>query len=185
MARNNAAAAPVAARVKTLSIIVTSTRPTRIGHRLGEWIAAQIPAEEWDARVVDLGELSLLMLDEEDMPRNGNYRLPHTQAWARTVAESDGILILTPEYNASFTAPLKNAIDVLYAEWNRKPIGVIGYGWRGAARATAALSPVLGNVGADERGVLHLTFREDIAPDGSVLSTTTADRVVDLARKLA
>ncbi|GAA1349678.1 NAD(P)H-dependent oxidoreductase [Falsarthrobacter nasiphocae] len=163
---------------------MTSTRPTRIGGRLGQWVADQISPEEWDVELLDLGALDLPMLDEDDVPRLGNYTRPHTLAWAKTVSEADALIILTPEYNASFTAPLKNAIDTLFAEWNEKPIGVIGYGWGGGARATAALSPVLKNVQADERGVVHVHFNKDIDPAGEVLSDELAGKVQELAAKL-
>ena len=49
-----------------------------------------------------------------------------------------------PEYNHSFTAPLKNALDHLNQEWSGKPVAVLGYGGVAAgARATEALLPVL------------------------------------------
>ncbi len=171
--------------MKKLQILVTSTRPNRIGSALGQWVAQQAPSEEWQTEIVDLAELNLPLLDEPETPRMGGYTQPHTKAWAAKVSEADAMLILTPEYNASFTAPLKNAIDTLFAEWNEKPIGVIGYGWRGGARATASLSPVLKNVEADERGVLHLTFTQEITPEGEVVGATTAADVAQLIAKLA
>ena len=38
------------------------------------------------------------------------------------IISSDGIIIVTPEYNGSIPASLKNVIDLLYEEWNKKPI---------------------------------------------------------------
>ena len=38
------------------------------------------------------------------------------------IISSDGVIVVTPEYNGSFPASLKNAIDLLYEEWHRKPV---------------------------------------------------------------
>jgi NAD(P)H-dependent FMN reductase len=53
---------------------------------------------------------------------------------------------VTPEYNHSFPAALKNAIDFLFREWNDKAAGFVGYGGLGAARAVEQLRPVLAEV---------------------------------------
>jgi NAD(P)H-dependent FMN reductase len=53
-------------------------------------------------------------------------------------------VIVTPEYNHSFNAPLKNAIDFLYAEWQYKPVGFVSYGGVAAGtRAVQALKTIL------------------------------------------
>ncbi|MGV2480467.1 UNVERIFIED_CONTAM: NAD(P)H-dependent oxidoreductase, partial [Salmonella enterica subsp. enterica serovar Weltevreden] len=43
---------------------------------------------------------------------------------AKTITEVDGVIIVTPEYNGGYPASLKNVIDLLYAEWKRKPIAI-------------------------------------------------------------
>ena len=53
------------------------------------------------------------------------------------VVESDGVVLLTPEYNHGTSGILKNAIDWLAAEWVEKPVAVIGYGWSGAVHGIA------------------------------------------------
>src|SRR5258705_11117379 len=57
------------------------------------------------------------------------------QRWAEKLATLDGLLVVTPEYNHGTSAVLKNAFDYAYKEFNRKPIGFVGYGGVGAARA--------------------------------------------------
>jgi NAD(P)H-dependent FMN reductase len=44
--------------------------------------------------------------------------------FAQKVKSTDGIIIVTPEYNGGFPASLKNAIDLLYQEWNHKPVAI-------------------------------------------------------------
>lgn len=169
--------------MKKLRIIVSSTRPGRISEGLAQSIAAQIPAE-WEVDLLDLAKINLPFLDEEAMPRTGQYALPHTQAWAESVAESDALIILTPEYNTSFPATIKNAIDVLYAEWEHKPVGLIGYSWRGGKGATDSLAPVLTHVNADVRGVLNLTFNQDLTPAGEIIGEDVPERLAQLVAAL-
>jgi len=155
--------------VNQLSIIVSSTRPGRIGDKVTSWVSEQADAEQWQVRILDLAEIDLPFFDEEDMPRNGNYAKPHTQAWASAIFESDAIVVVTPQYNRSFPAPIKNAVDYLFAEWQSKPIGIVGYGWSGAGDARADLAKVLTHVQADVVGDIGLTFPEQLTVDGSVI----------------
>lgn len=152
-----------------LSIVVSSTRPNRIGHKVTQWVSEQADPEQWEVRILDLGEINLPFLDEEDMPKNGNYAKPHTQAWASAVFESDAIVVVTPQYNRSFPAPIKNAVDYLFAEWDSKPIAIVGYGWSGGSDATADLAKVLTHVRADVVGELGLSFPEQLTTDGTVV----------------
>lgn len=49
--------------------------------------------------------------------------------------DTDGYIIVTPEYNNSFPGSLKNALDFLYREWAGKSVILVGYGGGGAASA--------------------------------------------------
>src|ERR1700722_20096348 len=67
---------------------------------------------------------------------------PPTQwrrAGAPRLAALDGLIVVTPEYNHGYAGVLKNAFDHAYAEFSRKPIGFVGYGGVGAARAIEQL----------------------------------------------
>jgi NAD(P)H-dependent FMN reductase len=55
------------------------------------------------------------------------------------VAEADGYIIVSPEYNHGYPAVLKNAFDAIYPEWNNKPVGFVSYGNAGGARAVEQL----------------------------------------------
>lgn len=46
----------------------------------------------------------------------------HTRRWAAAVRETEALVIVMPEYNRGYNAPLKNAIDFLYAEWEALPV---------------------------------------------------------------
>ncbi len=61
------------------------------------------------------------------------------QHWQKKLAEFDGFVFITAEYNHGPTAVLKNALDYAYPEWNKKPAAFVGYGSVGAARAIEQL----------------------------------------------
>lgn len=122
----------------TLRIVIASTRPGRVGLPVAEWFVAVAEAHRgFDVEVTDLLELGLPFMDEPKHPRFGDYQHQHTRDWSATVAASDAFVFVHPEYNYGYTAPLKNAIDYLHAEWQHKPVGFVSYG--GVAAGTRAL----------------------------------------------
>jgi NAD(P)H-dependent FMN reductase len=128
-----------------LLIVIGSTRPGRIGASVGAWFAERARrVGGFDVRIADLAELALPFLDEAAHPRLQRYEHAHTRAWSAIVAAADAVAFVTPEYNHSFPAPLKNALDMLAVEWRGKPAGIVSYGGVSAGlRAAAQLKPVL------------------------------------------
>ncbi|MGN9777275.1 NADPH-dependent FMN reductase [Micromonospora sp. H33] len=135
-----------------IGVIVGSTRPGRRGTAVAGWVsqvASRHPAvRDGNAVVelVDLAEQGLPLLDEPVPALFGDYRNPHTRRWAGVVGGYDAFLFVTPDYNRSIPAALKNAVDYLYAEWNGKVAGVLTYGVQGGTRAGDHLQTVLGEV---------------------------------------
>ncbi len=127
-----------------LLIIISSTRPGRIGLPVANWFLEQAAAHGgFELQLVDLYELDLPLLDEPNHPRLRQYTKEHTRAWSETVDGADAVVFVTAEYNHSFTAALKNAIDYLHNEWRHKPLGFVSYGGVAAGtRAMQALKPV-------------------------------------------
>lgn len=159
-----------------IGIVISSSRPTRIGPKVAEWVASLAP-EGVDVELVDLAEINLPFLAEPEQPAAGNYTLDSTVAWSERIEGYDALVIPVPEYNAGYPAVLKNAIDSLHAEWNGKPIGVIGYGWGAAAGAARQLGEVLDRVQAVHLPGPGLTFGQDFSPEGDVLEAAPADAV--------
>jgi NAD(P)H-dependent FMN reductase len=92
----------------------------------------------------------------------GRYTKPHTLTWAATVAALDGFVFVTPEYNHSTSAALKNAIDFLYAEWGNKAAGFVSYGASGGTRAVEHLRLVMAELEvATVRAQVGLSLRTD------------------------
>jgi NAD(P)H-dependent FMN reductase len=127
-----------------LLVIISSTRPGRIGVPVANWFVEQAGAHAgFEVELIDLYELDLPLLDEPNHPRLRQYTKEHTKQWSATVDGADAVVFVTAEYNHSFTAALKNAIDYLHHEWAHKPLGFVSYGGVAAGtRAMQALKPV-------------------------------------------
>lgn len=151
-----------------IGIIVGSTRPVRIGRQLADATATVI-AEATGAQVeiLDLAEIALPLLDEPFMPAMGKYQHDHTIAWVERIANLDGVIFLTPQYNGGYPAALKNAIDYVYAEWKQKPAAIMSYGGHGGRAAAKQLREVLDFIGlsvTDEQVALTIE-QSDYTPE--------------------
>ena len=130
----------------TLQIIIASTRPGRVGPSVAAWIYERAAAHGgFDVELIDLAEINLPMFDEPKHPRFGEYVHQHTRDWSALIARGDAYILVMPEYNYGFNAPLKNALDYLNKEWAGKVVGFASYGGVAAGtRAVQMLKPVLG-----------------------------------------
>jgi len=128
-----------------LQIVIGSTRPGRNGAPVAEWVRGAAEAHGgFEVELVDLAEVALPLLDEPNHPRLGNYTHQHTKDWSATVTRGDAFVFVIPEYNHSFNAAIKNALDYLHNEWADKAVGLVTYGGVSAGtRAMVALKPVL------------------------------------------
>jgi NAD(P)H-dependent FMN reductase len=146
-----------------LAIIVGSTRPGRKAAAVAEWvfdIAKQ--RNDLEVELVDIQDYDLPLLDEPVPPSMGQYSKPHTKKWAQKIDSFDAFVFVTPEYNHGTSGALKNAIDFLYAEWNNKAAGFVGYGSAGGTRAVESLRLVMGELQvADVRAQVALSLYTD------------------------
>ncbi|WMT88026.1 NAD(P)H-dependent oxidoreductase [Pelagibacterium sp. 26DY04] len=153
-----------------LKIIIGSTRPGRVGPTIARWVEAfASEREQFDVELVDLAEVGLPLLDEAAIPFFGQYQHEHTKRWSTIVSQADAFVFVTPEYNFFPPASLVNAIQVLLAEWGRKPAGIVSYGGISAGlRSAQALRQLLGNVNvhALAQMVPIPNFAEFIGEDG-------------------
>ncbi|MGM7670295.1 NADPH-dependent FMN reductase [Microbacterium sp. A93] len=127
-----------------IAIILGSTRPGRNGKQVADWVLEQAARrDDAEFELVDLIDYPLPHLDEPMPPATGQYKNDHTRKWSEKIAEFDGYIFVTPEYNHSTSGVLKNAIDYLHREWNNKAAALVGYGGVGGARAIEHLRLVL------------------------------------------
>lgn len=130
-----------------IAVVLGSTRPGRRGKDVAGWVAAHAQGRAGVTyELVDLLDFPLPHLDEALPASLGRYQNPHTLEWAAKIAEYDGFIFVTPEYNHSIPGVLKNAIDYLQAEWHNKAAAIVGYGSVGAARAAEHLRGILSEV---------------------------------------
>jgi NAD(P)H-dependent FMN reductase len=142
-----------------------------VGRPIADWFVAQARQHQaFDVELADLAEIDLPLFDEPNHPATGNYVHRHTKQWSAIVAAADAVVFVMPEYNFSFTAPLKNAIDYLNKEWANKPVALVSYGGvSGGMRAQQALKPVLLalRMWPINDTVVIPMVREHLAADGS------------------
>lgn len=129
-------------------IIIGSVRPGRKGLPVAHWVRDRVEGAGFEADLVDLVELNLPFMDEPELPGKRAYTKPHTHAWSERVDAADAVLLVSPEYNHSYSPALKNALDYLQHEWAAKPVGIVSYGGASSGlRAAAALDQVLTTLG--------------------------------------
>lgn len=126
-----------------IKVIIGSTRQNRFSDKPALWIAELAKKHEGiDVEVLDLRDYPMPFYDEPISPsmvKDGAYANPAVSKWAVKIAEADAFIIVTPEYNRGPSAVLKNALDQVYGEWNRKAVAFIGHGSSLGARAIEQL----------------------------------------------
>ncbi|MET9346882.1 NADPH-dependent FMN reductase [Streptomyces termitum] len=124
-----------------LVLVVASDREGRFAPVVAEWVRARVAERtDFDLTVLDLADLTL--------PTSLSYDpAPAVRAALADVTPvleaAEAFVVLTPEYNHSFPASLKNLIDRHYTEWRAKPLGFVSYGGlSGGIRAVEQLRQV-------------------------------------------
>jgi NAD(P)H-dependent FMN reductase len=125
-----------------IGLLVGSTRTKRFADLPVEWLSHRLDERndlEWE--LVDLREFVLPAYDEPTPPALARrvYGSAEIARLGAAIDRLDGLMIVTPEFNHGYPAALKNALDLLFAEFNRKPVAFVGYGNVGGARAIEQL----------------------------------------------
>ncbi|MEV5352464.1 NADPH-dependent FMN reductase [Streptomyces sp. NPDC086081] len=185
--------APSAEQTETLrvTLVVGSNRHGRFGPVVADWLLDRLRGrDDLVAEVVDVADADL-PTSLEPTPAATAVLSGITPKLAR----ADAFVVLTPEYNHSFPAGLKNLVDWHYAEWRAKPVALVSYGGlAGGLRAVEHLRQVFAelhavtvrdtvsfhNAGAsfDDRGAL----RDPSGPDAA--AKTMLDQLVWWGRAL-
>lgn len=163
---------------KNIQLIIASTRQNRLGAQVAEWVKTHADAhEELNIEIVDLLEQDLPFFNAGVGPMYAPDVSDAGTAWAEKIEQGDGYIFVTPEYNRSIPASLKNAIDFLYTPWLTKPAAIVSYGWiDGGAGASKHLHDILSWVKMDiSEDQVHLKLHADIlGEDGKFTDTEAA-----------
>ncbi len=132
---------PVVMEKPRIGIIISTIREGRFGEMPARWILDIASRRtDLDFEIVDLRDYPLPFLGEMDSPSDGGPpKSEVAKRWQEKLAEFDGYLFVTAEYNHGIPGVLKNALDHAYPEFNRKPAAFVGYGGVGGARAVEQL----------------------------------------------
>jgi NAD(P)H-dependent FMN reductase len=130
----------------TLKVISSTVRPGRKGPSVAAWINGLANASGiFQSELLDLGVIDLPLMNEPVHPRLKEYEHAHTKAWSAKIEEADAFVFVTAEYDYSYPASLKNALEYLVHEWAYKPAGLVSYsiGAFAGVRAMSNLRPDL------------------------------------------
>lgn len=130
-----------------IGVILGTTRKTRFIDKPAEWFMKLAASRtDMEFELLDLREYDLPFFDEVASNAFAPTQSEAGRKWQEKLAEFDGYIIITAEYNHAPPAVLKNALDYAYVEWVRKPVAFIGYGAVGAARAVEQLRQIVNNM---------------------------------------
>ncbi|KAF8972811.1 hypothetical protein BGZ46_010067 [Entomortierella lignicola] len=156
---------------RKIALVTCSTRNPRINPYITNYVHSILNVntpENVSLHIIDIADQSLPMYDEPSIPSKlplddptPHYKHEHTRKWSAVVREFDAFIFVTPQYNWSIPASLKNALDFLFNEWKNKPAAIVSYGGHGGVKAADHLRGVLGGLrmkAADTAPALKLTF---------------------------
>ena len=130
-----------------ISVIVGSTRQGRFSEKPAQWIFQHLKKRDGvEAQLLDLRDFPMPFFDQPaspGTPGRAPYENEVVKKWTAAIAASDGFIFVTPEYNHGIAAVLKNAIDWVYPEWNRKAASFVSYGSVMGARSVEQLREVM------------------------------------------
>ncbi|MFE9117839.1 NADPH-dependent FMN reductase [Streptomyces sp. NPDC007172] len=130
-----------------LTVVIGSNREGRFAPVVADWFLARARAHHGlDIEVLDLADTELpTTLSRDPSPAVAAQLAVITPK----LADADAFVVITPEYNHSFPAPLKNLIDWHFAQWQAKPVGFVSYGGvSGGLRAVEQLRQVFAELHA-------------------------------------
>lgn len=129
-----------------IQIILGSTRSGRVIEPVGKWVASAAEnIADFEVELVDLADYDMPLFNEPISPRFNPHREidPKVKPFLDKLGAADGYVFITPEYNHSIPAVLKNAFDYITFEIQKKPAAIVSYGTVGGARAAEHLKAIL------------------------------------------
>lgn len=161
-------------------VVTGSARPNSVNEQVVPLVVAELEKQGAAATVANLKEINLPFFDAPVPPSTPDFVPEHDSAkqWTQMVADADGVVFVSPEYNHTLSPIQLNAIDWIGKEWEGKRVALVGYGWTsGAGQAHATAREALAvNLKAKIGDVqTNLYFMKDLNPDGTVADAELVD----------
>lgn len=176
--------------MSNILVVTGSVRPNSANEKVVPLVVSELEKQGATVSIANLKELNLPFFDDPNQPSAPEFAPTHENVlqWTKMVGDADGVVLVTPEYNHSMSPVQLNAIDWIFKEWNDKPVGLVGYGWRsGAAQAHAAAREALAVnlkaiVGDDQT---NLFFTKDLERDGTPIDEAAVrEKIATTIREL-
>lgn len=128
------------------TLVIGSNRHGRFAPVVADWLLDRLRARpDLTPQVIDVATTPHLPTTFARSPETDTALASLTPK----LASADAFVVLTPEYNHSFPAALKNLIDWHYTEWQAKPVALVTYGGlAGGLRAAEHLRQVFAELHA-------------------------------------
>lgn len=120
-----------------IPIILGTAREGRRSENVAKFMLAEIMKTEVKSEIIDVRDFRI-------EATNNTGEIPQAKALAEKIKKADGLIIVSPEYNHGYPGELKMMLDMLYAEYFTKPVGICGVsiGILGGARMVEQLRQV-------------------------------------------
>ena len=106
-----------------IPVLVGSVRRGRQSIRVARFASSRLAGAGADAPLLDLADFDLPIMEERLYKRDDSP--PGLEPFSASIREADAVVVVSPEYNGSMPGVLKNALDYIYGEWFRKPVGIV------------------------------------------------------------
>lgn len=173
--------------IPKIAVIIGSIRPTRFADKPAQWfLDIASTREDLEVELVDLRDFDLPFFAEKASNLWMPSEDPRAVAWQQKIGEFDGYVWITAEYNHSITGSMKNALDQAYKEWVHKPVGAVGYGGVGGARAVEHLRAIAVELQmVPVRNAVHIGAGEfmKVSPLGKDLPMSEISEIIEPSAK--
>lgn len=165
--------------MRKIEIISSSVRQGRLSHRVALFLQNYLSRfPDTEAGVLDLKEYGFPLFHERYM--NMDPAPGPVAEYVGRFREADGIVVVSPVYNGSFPAALKNVVDLLVTDWFRKPVLVVSvtYGNVPGIGTVQQLQALLMKLGARVAAPVYTVIRagEDFSEAGVPADASTAEK---------
>ncbi|MDL2255790.1 NAD(P)H-dependent oxidoreductase [Parabacteroides sp. OttesenSCG-928-K15] len=174
--------------MKHIIIISSSIREGRLSHRIALYLKQYLEENHLaTAEVLDLKSYNFPLFTERLVYMDNPSK--EVLDFAGRFVKADGVLIVSPVYNASFPASLKNVIDLFVKEWQEKVVAVatVTFGTNAGIATVKELQALLLKMGAIvvPTAWTVLSAGKDFEEDGKPLDADkTASRAQPMVRQL-